>query len=112
MARLVIKCACDLVIILDRAFQIGGKHATRLHIRQASFEYIQPIEYATDGVSSQSQSRKHLVHQQVNELIPAFSVLAIKIYRRKQIDTIREGISRIVAEHRMKDLAVSGTMVA
>lgn len=101
VARMVIKCACDLVIILDRAYQIGGKTAIKETVHRASLEYLVPTRNFT------GPSRKQLVHEQVNKLIPAFSRLAIKIYQGQQLAHLRDGIERIIIGNRMDKLPIN-----
>ncbi|KAG9527209.1 hypothetical protein KCU93_g5369, partial [Aureobasidium melanogenum] len=38
--RMIIKCACDLILILDRAFKHGGKFVTSQEIELACQEYV------------------------------------------------------------------------
>ncbi|KAM0330521.1 hypothetical protein ACHAQA_003468 [Verticillium albo-atrum] len=110
-ARMVVKCACDLIIIMDRAFQVGGKFVTRQQIRQASREYVQPLTKDElrgihDEISAQAgsagHSRRQLVHQRVNVLIPVLSTLAVKIYKKEQIQSLHQGIQEIIATYRMQ----------
>ncbi|KAM0276886.1 hypothetical protein ACHAQH_006304 [Verticillium albo-atrum] len=107
-ARMVIKCACDLIIIMDRAFHVGGKFVTGQQIRQASHEYVQPLK--EDALSSlrnstsikAGSSRRKLVHRRVNALIPVLSALAVKIYRKHQVEELHQGIQEIIADYRMQ----------
>ncbi|KAM0574254.1 hypothetical protein ACHAP9_001587 [Verticillium nonalfalfae] len=107
-ARMVVKCACDLIIIMDRAFHTGGKFVTRQQIRQASREYVQPLAESElrglrdrTGVKSGS-SRRRLVHKRVNALIPVISALAVKIYRKRQIESLQRGIREIIEDYRIQ----------
>lgn len=107
-ARMIIRCACDLIIILDRACQIGGKHVTRHQVQEASAEYLKLIEkIATrddvDMIDAHDRpSMRRLVHQQINQMFPIASTLFLKIYKKEQIEKIRQRIKEIVADHRMR----------
>ncbi|KAG7108324.1 hypothetical protein HYQ45_018118 [Verticillium longisporum] len=107
-ARMVVKCACDLIIIMDRAFHTGGKFVTRQQIRQASREYVQPLaESELRGLRDRTgvkpgSSRRRLVHKRVNALIPVISALAVKIYRKRQIESLQRGIREIIEDYRIQ----------
>jgi hypothetical protein len=44
-ARMIVKCACDLILILERAHTLAGKLATKDHIKQATMEYTIQKDY-------------------------------------------------------------------
>lgn len=102
VARMLIKCACDLVIIVDRAVQFDGRKPTKEQIERAADEYI-----SRKGIS---YSRRKRVHREVNDLIPLTGVV-VQIYTQQYTDTIRDGIRRIIDSNRVpsgQDLTVTG----
>ncbi|KAB2575534.1 hypothetical protein DBV05_g5886 [Lasiodiplodia theobromae] len=67
-ARLIIKCACDLILILQCAFQSGNnKFVTNEEIRAATIEYKTKGRSRTGGVY---ESIRDVVHKEINKLIP------------------------------------------
>ena len=101
VTRLILKCACDLIIILDKAARVGGKRVTRRQIEEASAEYQRPI-------AGGEGSLKALVHRRINVLVPIVSAIAVRIYKKDQIEAIRAGIKSIVEGHRIpgEDVAI------
>jgi hypothetical protein len=93
-ARMIIKCACDLIIILDRAFSNGGKTATKEEINHASKEYTSKISIDTGSAGC---SRKSKVHQEVEELIP---IMSWKFYKPMQISKLQSGVGEIIERNR------------
>ena len=93
-ARMIIKCACDLIIILDRAFSAGGKTVTIEHIRQASKEYTTRF---VDATGESSTSRRKKVHKAIEELIP---LITLKFYKGLQIATVQAGMREIIKGNR------------
>lgn len=89
-ARMIVKCACDLILILDRAFKHGGKFVMRKDITLACQEYI--TRPANSG-----RTRRKRVHAQVMELIPIFSK---KFWGGARIAKIRGGMEDIISENR------------
>lgn len=100
MGRLLLRCACDLIIILDRAFQLGNRGASRTQIRQAESEYLEK-RYRPD--LEDSRSTRQLVHREIAKLVPAFSVMAHSIYKPEQRAIYRRGISKIIYNHLLSD---------
>lgn len=98
-ARMVIKCACDLILILDRAFKHGGRFVAAKDIEEASKEYVeQPtIGPDTPAVPSSIKSRKDIVHAEVLQLIPVFHA---KFYRGVRIATVKTGMEEIIKKYR------------
>lgn len=93
-ARMIVKCACDLVIIIDRSFQFGGKQMTGAQIQRASMEYLQP-----PPGPGEFRSRRRQVHQEINDLIPTLSSLSIKIHKKSFLSKLGDGIREIIAAH-------------
>ncbi|KAK1991597.1 hypothetical protein LX36DRAFT_663148 [Colletotrichum falcatum] len=113
-ARMVIKCACDLILILDRAFRDGGKNVSRDEIRRAAAAYTRNGVSATEGggAAQATKSQRRLVHQDVNRLIPLVSSLAMEAlrkksasvalsaYRHKSVSEYRDGVKEILVKYR------------
>lgn len=62
-ARMIVKCACDLIIILDSVFEFQGKDATCEHIAMAQIKYSSRKD--ADGKPEVSPRAK--VHKEVEE---------------------------------------------
>lgn len=86
--RMIVKCACDLILILDRAFKHGGKFVTSQDIEEASQEYV-----ATTVQGGWSKRKQ--VHAQVTGLIP---ILQKKFWNRLSI--IKVGMEEIIENNR------------
>ncbi|KAG9949285.1 hypothetical protein KCU85_g4404, partial [Aureobasidium melanogenum] len=87
--RMIVKCACDLILILDRAFKHGGKFVTSQDIELACREYV-----ATTLQGGWSKRRQ--VHAQVKGLIP----MASKKFSAVRISVIKVGIEEIIENNR------------
>ncbi|WQF79485.1 Putative GTP binding domain, Tle1 phospholipase, P-loop containing nucleoside triphosphate hydrolase [Colletotrichum destructivum] len=119
-ARMVIKCACDMILILADAFRAGGKSASRGAIEAATAEYTKNRIPAAEGGEDGSgpvggarvlRSRRRLVHQEVNRLIPLVSSVAMEAlrkrsasvamgaYRQKSVSEYRDGMTSILAKY-------------
>lgn len=67
-ARMIIKCACDLILILQCAFQSGSnKFVTHEEIRASTIEYRMKGRSRTGGVY---ESIRDVVHEDINKLVP------------------------------------------
>lgn len=101
VVRMMVKCACDLIIILDRAYQIGGREKAKENIHSASSEYVHPTYN-----NLQLPPRKQAVHQDIKKLVPVISLLAVTIFQKEKSEELEAGILEIVKKHRMKNLNV------
>ncbi|KAG8162513.1 hypothetical protein KVR01_008278 [Diaporthe batatas] len=112
-ARMVLKCACDLVIILDKGFRDHGGAPTMESLRRISRHYARnKVQVANRDGSLTCKSRRGLVHAEVNEIFPIHSGLAltVKVHTTKRISAIRDGCREIIYRHgfqKEKDLAAS-----
>ncbi|KAH0080042.1 hypothetical protein KCU60_g16811, partial [Aureobasidium melanogenum] len=88
--RMIIKCACDLILILDRAFKHGGKFVTSQDIELACQEYV-----ATTVVDGRSKRKQ--VHAQVRGLIP---VVSKRFWNAVRISIIKTGMEEIIENNR------------
>lgn len=103
-ARMITKCACDLILILDRAFSYGGRFVTKEEIRQAS------IEYKTKGLSSPALSKKSirsLVHDEVEKLIPLVSLKNASMSTVNNISHIRNGMEKTIQGNRIGNMRLT-----
>ncbi|TQN63661.1 Translocase of chloroplast 90, partial [Colletotrichum shisoi] len=116
-ARMVIKCACDMILILADAFRAGGKSASRGAIEAATAAYTKnriPVAEGGPGPVGGARvlrSRRRLVHQEVNRLIPLVSSVAMEAlrkrsasvamgaYRQKSVSEYRDGMTSILAKY-------------
>lgn len=101
---MVIKCACDLILILNQSFRDGGKTLTGEKIRFVTSVYTRSQVPGKDdkGVEVQ-KSRRKAVHGALNDLFPLVSALDIDTYKRKSLAKYRQGISDIIAKYRYQD---------
>lgn len=88
--RIIVKCACDLILILDRAFKHGGKFVTSQDIELACWEYV-----ATTVQGGWSKRRQ--VHAQVTGLIP---IVSRKFWTGVRISIIKVGMEEIIENNR------------
>ncbi|KAF4806787.1 hypothetical protein CGCSCA5_v014065 [Colletotrichum siamense] len=100
--RMILKCACDLILILDQAFSQYGKGVTKENIKAVAAMYLKSrVKTMKDGVEIE-KSRKRAVHGAVNDLVPWFSKRAFEAYSRKTLPKYREGVRGILREHRFQ----------
>ncbi|KAH0421262.1 hypothetical protein CcaCcLH18_13537 [Colletotrichum camelliae] len=100
--RMILKCACDLILILDQAFGQYGKGVTKENIKAVAAMYLKgKVKIMKDGVEIE-KSRKRAVHGAVNDLVPWFSKRAFEAYSRKTLPKYREGLRDILREYRFQ----------
>ncbi|CAD0113833.1 unnamed protein product [Aureobasidium uvarum] len=97
-ARIIVKCTCDLILILDRAFKHGGKFVTGSDIELARREYV-----TTQAQGSWSKRKQ--VHAQVVRLIP---VISKKFWNAVRISNIKVGMEEIIQNNRWSPSAMIG----
>ncbi|ETS80105.1 hypothetical protein PFICI_07634 [Pestalotiopsis fici W106-1] len=102
-ARMVLKCACDLIIILDRAFRLDGanKFVSYDKIRTVTLGYVTATGSRDDG--GPTRSRRSMVHSAVNELIPLISDISMKGFKEKNVTRYRSGVKETIMKHRYSD---------
>ena len=92
-ARVILKCACDLILILERAFRYEGKYVTGRQIEDAAKEYV---KVAAMVGFKRHQTRQAIVHEEVDKLIPLLRVdLGLRFGR------IRTGMEDIIMKSRV-----------
>lgn len=101
-ARMVIKCACDLILILEQAFRDGGKSMSRQKVQQVTKMYVKSKVNVIEGGVEIQKPRRRAVHGDINELIPLISSLALDAYRKKNISKYREGVRDILTKYKFQ----------
>lgn len=104
-ARMVIKCACDLIIILDKGFRDCGKALTMQRLGHISEHYARSKIQVTNGDGRLIyESRRKLVHSEVNEMFPIHAGLAltVQVHTMKRISAIRDGCRNIIYKYRFQ----------
>ncbi|KAH6647669.1 hypothetical protein BKA67DRAFT_694691 [Truncatella angustata] len=102
--RLLLKCACDLILILDRAFRIDGdgKFVSFDKIKTIWYAYMKGTEITQD--STRLRPRRDRVHKAVNDLIPRMTTThALSSWKDKNISRYRLGLKDIVMDYRLHD---------
>lgn len=100
--RMILKCACDLILILDQAFSQYGKWVAKENIKAVAAMYLKSrVKSMKDGVEIE-KSRKRAIHGAVNDLVPWFSKRAFEAYSRKTLPKYREGVREILREYRFQ----------
>ncbi|KAH7060920.1 hypothetical protein B0J12DRAFT_650686 [Macrophomina phaseolina] len=99
-ARMVVKCACDLILILDRAFSFGGKFVTKDQIRQASNDYKLGARRDTPEFPS---SIRGAVHREIEALIPLVSLKNASMLTKNYISRVRNGMEDIIRRNKFRN---------
>lgn len=97
-ARMLMQCACDMILILERSFRYGGKFVSTKQIEDAA-KY-----YTTSTIKTFAGNDKLLqqhVHEEVNRLIPLKKVsVGIKFMK------LRGGFEEIVYKNRFDQVTL------
>ncbi|KAF7532595.1 hypothetical protein G7054_g7829 [Neopestalotiopsis clavispora] len=103
-ARMILKCACDLIIILDRAFRLDGANKFVSHdkIQTVALLYMTDT-WSKDG-SGPRRTRRSIVHGDVNELIPLISDISMTGMKEKNVTKYRSGVKETIMKHRYSDV--------
>lgn len=96
VARVIVKGACDLIIVLDQAFRWGGRELSPDLVRRAA------AEYRRETVVGMSVSARSRVHHDINSMFPIMSKLVTRIYRSGYITKITEEMRKIIEANRMR----------
>jgi hypothetical protein len=70
-ARMLLKCACDMILILERAFRYEGKYVSVKQLEDAALYYTTTTTKTLSGKETLLQQH---VHDQVDRLIPLKNV--------------------------------------
>ncbi|KAL8243949.1 hypothetical protein R6Q59_010207 [Mikania micrantha] len=91
-ARMLLKCACDMILILERAFRYGGKFVSVKQIEDAARYYAKSTVKTSEGKTQLLQQR---VHQQVEKMVPLTSVKTAW-----KFSNLRIGLEEIIYNNR------------
>lgn len=99
-ARMVIKCACDLIIIMDRdsSDSNDGINITLEKVKRSSQKYLK-TRVTVDQAKGIHKRRQQLVHQTVDEQFAIFSGLILEVHSSKKISEIRSGCMDIISRY-------------
>lgn len=81
--RVVVACACDVILILEHAFSVNGQRVWPSEIRRSATEY---------------KAKMPAVHGEVNQLIPTWNPSVNKAY--KGMPQLRGGMEKIIQKYR------------
>lgn len=91
-ARMLLKCACDMILILERSFRYGGKFVSVKQIEDAARYYTKATVKTFGGRDQLLQQR---VHEEIDKMIPMSSgKLAWKFSK------LRVGVEEIIYKNR------------
>ncbi|OAP62399.1 hypothetical protein AYL99_04602 [Fonsecaea erecta] len=93
-ARMLFKCACDMILILERAFRYQGKYVSVKQIEDAAVYYTTAMTKTFAGKELLLQ--KH-VHDEVDRLIPLTKVTA-----GMKFSKLRPGLEDIIYKNRFQ----------
>ncbi|KIX95928.1 uncharacterized protein Z520_08183 [Fonsecaea multimorphosa CBS 102226] len=93
-ARMLFKCACDMILILERAFRYQGKYVSVKQIEDAALYYTTAMTKTFAGKELLLQ--KH-VHDEVDRLIPL-----TKISTGMKFSKLRPGLEDIIYKNRFQ----------
>jgi hypothetical protein len=91
-ARMLFKCACDMILILERSFRYQGKYVSVKQIEDAA------VYYTTSTVTTFAGKEKLLqehVHDEVDRLVPLK-----KVSVGFKFNTLRTGLQEIIYTNR------------
>ncbi|XEV03181.1 hypothetical protein FSHL1_008468 [Fusarium sambucinum] len=66
-ARMLLKCSCDMILILERSFRYGGKYVSTKQIEDAAKYYAKEMITTFNGKEKRLQQQ---VHDEIDHLIP------------------------------------------
>ena len=102
--RMLTKCACDIILVLDQAFRDGGgKSVTSKKIETVAKIYAY-VPANRESAIHLRVSRKRLVHKEVNDLIPLLSSEP----SHRHLSKFRTDMKAIIERYRFKEGAEPG----
>jgi hypothetical protein len=66
-ARMLLKCSCDMILILERSFRYGGKYVSVKQIEDAARYYAKETITTFNGKDKRLQQQ---VHDEIDQLVP------------------------------------------
>lgn len=91
-ARMLIKCACDMILILERSFRYNGKYVSVKQIEDAAKQYV---AMRTTSFGGKDKRLQEDVHEQVDHLIPL-----ARVQVGWKFKGIRSGFEHIIYKNR------------
>lgn len=91
-ARMLLKCSCDMILILERSFRYGGKFVSTKQIEDAARYYAKTTIKSFNGKEKLLQKQ---VHDEVDELVPLK-----KVSVGYKFNTLRHGVEEIIYDNR------------
>src|ERR1700753_1227526 len=91
-ARMLFKCACDMILILERSFRYQGKYVSVKQIEDAAVYYTTAM--TTTCAGKELLLQKH-VHDEVDRLIPL-----TKFSASIRFSKLRPGLEDIIHKNR------------
>ena len=93
-ARMVVKCASDLIIVLDGAFTLGGPAATAKHVKLALIKYSS----TKDAEGMRTTSSRAKVHNEIGEKFP----MKKRFYEHLEPRRAEKLMARIIFNNRLR----------
>lgn len=91
-ARMLFKCSCDMILILERSFRYGGKYVSTKQIEDAAKQYTTITTTTFGGKTKRLQEQ---VHDEIDKLIPLMQIgLGIRFNK------LRSGFEQILYRNR------------
>ncbi|KAI0536630.1 hypothetical protein GGR58DRAFT_474667 [Xylaria digitata] len=91
-ARMLLKCACDMILILERSFRYQGKYVSVKQLEDAAAYYTTTMTKKLDGTPILLQQN---VHDQIDQMVPLKNVgIGFKFGK------LRSGLQEIVYMNR------------
>ncbi len=102
-ARMLLQCACDMILILERSFRYEGKYVSVKQLEDAAVYYTTAMTKKLDGTPILLQQN---VHDQINQLVPLKNVgVGFKFGK------LRSGLQEIIYMNRYdKDVKVRSSV--
>ncbi|KAH8896881.1 hypothetical protein GQ53DRAFT_639405 [Thozetella sp. PMI_491] len=91
-ARMLLKCSCDMILILERSFRYDGKYVSTRQIEDAAKYYTNTTIKTFSGKEKRLQQQ---VHDQIDQLIPLK-----KVSVGFKFNKLRTGVDEIIYSNR------------
>ncbi|KAK5073607.1 hypothetical protein LTR64_007255 [Lithohypha guttulata] len=91
-ARMLLKCACDMILILERSFRYSGKYVSVRQIEDAAKQYT---AITTTTFAGKTKRLQEHVHDEVDRLIPL-----MKVAIGWRFNKLRTGFEAIIYKNR------------
>lgn len=91
-ARMLLKCSCDMILILERSFRYSGKYVSIKQIEDAAKQYT---SITTTTFGGNTKRLQEMVHDEVDKLVPL-----MKIGLGFRFNKLRTGFEQIIYRNR------------